>query len=64
MKCIYIQAHEIYLYAGTTDFRYGIYGLSNTKLYQKLVDDLHNEIWFINTQPGSLLEKAVPWYYY
>lgn len=33
--------------------------LRNTKEYQKLVDDLYDEIWSINAQPGSLLEKAV-----
>lgn len=31
----------------------------NTIEYQKLVDSLHDEIWSINAQPGSLLEKAV-----
>ena len=30
-----------------------------TKEYQILVDSLHNEIWNINAQPNSLLEKAV-----
>ena len=31
----------------------------NTKEYQLLVDSLHDEIWDIKAQPGSLLEKAV-----
>ena len=31
----------------------------NTNEYQKLVDSLHDEIWDIKAQPGSLLEKAV-----
>ena len=31
----------------------------NTNEYQKLVDSLHDEIWNIEAQPGSLLEKAV-----
>ncbi len=31
----------------------------NTNDYQYLVDSLHDEIWNINAQPGSLLEKAV-----
>ena len=33
--------------------------MRNTAEYQKLVDDLHDEIWSINAQPGSLLDKAV-----
>ena len=31
----------------------------NTNDYQYLVDSLHDEIWDIEAQPGSLLEKAV-----
>ena len=31
----------------------------NTNEYQILVDSLHDEIWNIEAQPGSLLEKAV-----
>lgn len=33
--------------------------MRNTAEYQKQVDDLHDEIWSINAQPGSLLDKAV-----
>ena len=36
--------------------------MRNTAEYQKLVDDLHDEIWSINAQPGSLLDKAVDYY--
>ncbi len=31
----------------------------NTDEYQKLIDSLHDEIWMIEAQPGSLLDKAV-----
>ena len=31
----------------------------NSNEYQSLVDSLHDEIWNINAQPGSLLSKAV-----
>ena len=35
--------NEIYLYTGTTDFRYGIYGLSRIVLSQFNKDDIkHN----------------------
>jgi len=33
--------------------------MRNSEEYQKLVNELHDEIWNINPQPGSLLEEAV-----
>ena len=34
------SVNEIYLYTGTTDFRYGIYGLSKIVLSQFKRDDI------------------------
>lgn len=41
------KVNEIYLYTGTTDFRYGIYGLSRLVLNQFQRDEIKHNLYSI-----------------
>ena len=61
--------NEIYLYTGTTDFRYGIYGLSRLVLSQFDKDTIkHNLYLFCSKSKKSIkiieLEDIGVWMYY
>ena len=49
------KVNEIYLYTGTTDFRYGIYGLSRLILNQFQRDEIKSKLFLLYNMSSFML---------
>lgn len=49
------KVNEIYLYTGTTDFRYGIYGLSRLILNQFQRDEIKSKLFLLYNTSSFML---------
>ena len=63
------SVNEIYLYTGTTDFRYGIYGLSRIVLSQFSKDDIKHNLYLFCSKSKKCIkilefEENGVWMYY
>ena len=55
------KVNEIYLYTGTTDFRYGIYGLSRLVLNQFQRDEIKSKLFLLYNMSkySEVLEPSI-----
>ena len=63
------KVNEIYLYTGTTDFRYGIYGLSRLVLNQFQRDEIKHNLYLFCSKSKKCIkilefEENGVWMYY